>query len=134
MTPDQLMRKATRAVASARLLLQDGDVNGACNRAYYAMFDAARAALLGLVPGIDPASVKTHVGLISMFSLHLVKPGILPVELGRLLNRAHEVRLIADYVGEEVSVDQARSVIEHAALFTEAIEAAGSQGWTAGRD
>jgi len=122
-TPDQLMGKATRAVASARLLLNDGDVNGACNRAYYAMFDAARAALLVLVPGIDPALVKTHGGLISMFSLHFVKPGILPVELGRSLNRAHEVRLIADYVGEEVSVEQARSVIEHAALFTEAIRA-----------
>ena len=87
------------------------------------MFDAARAALLVLVPGIDPALVKTHGGLISMFSLHFVKPGILPVELGRSLNRAHEVRLIADYVGEEVSVEQARSVIEHAALFTEAIRA-----------
>jgi uncharacterized protein (UPF0332 family) len=99
------MGKATRAVASARLLLSDGDVDGACNRAYYAMFDAARAALLVLVPGIDPALVKTHGGLISMFSLHFVKPGILPVELGRSLNRAHEVRLIADYVGEEVSVE-----------------------------
>ena len=45
------------------------------------------------------------------------------MELGRSLNRAHEVRLIADYVGEQVSVEQARSVIEHAALFTEAIRA-----------
>ena len=45
------------------------------------------------------------------------------MELGRSLNRAHEVRLIADYVGEEVSVEQARSVIGHAALFTEAIRA-----------
>ena len=78
MTPDQLMGKATRAVASARLLLSDGDVDGACNRAYYAMFDAARAALLVLVPGIDPALVKSHGGLISMFSLHFVKPGICP--------------------------------------------------------
>jgi uncharacterized protein (UPF0332 family) len=35
------MSKAARAVASARLLLDHGDVDGACNRAYYAMFDAA---------------------------------------------------------------------------------------------
>ena len=44
--PDVLMKKAVRACASARVLLDLGDVDGACNRAYYAMFDAARAALL----------------------------------------------------------------------------------------
>ena len=53
MTPNQLMGKAARAVASARLLLSDGDVDGACNRAYYAMFDAARAALLVLELTLD---------------------------------------------------------------------------------
>lgn len=41
----QLMQKAARALDSARLLLDAGDTDGACNRAYYAMFDAARAAL-----------------------------------------------------------------------------------------
>ena len=41
-----LLTKARRASASAALLLDDGDINGACNRAYYAMFDATRAALL----------------------------------------------------------------------------------------
>jgi uncharacterized protein (UPF0332 family) len=40
-----LMQKAARALDSARLLLDAGDTDGACNRAYYAMFDAARAAL-----------------------------------------------------------------------------------------
>lgn len=39
-----LMDKAERAAASARVLLDAGDADGACNRAYYAMFDAARAA------------------------------------------------------------------------------------------
>ena len=40
------MEKASRALSSARLLLGDGDAEGDCNRAYYAMFDAAHAALL----------------------------------------------------------------------------------------
>ncbi|MDZ7585784.1 MAG: HEPN domain-containing protein [Thiobacillus sp.] len=40
------MTKAVRACASARILLDLNDVDGACNRAYYAMFDSARAALL----------------------------------------------------------------------------------------
>lgn len=46
MKPDALMSKARQAVKSAQVLLAEGDVDGACNRAYYAMFDAARAALL----------------------------------------------------------------------------------------
>ena len=46
MSADDLLGKAERALASARLLLDAGDTDGACNRAYYAMFDAARAALL----------------------------------------------------------------------------------------
>jgi uncharacterized protein (UPF0332 family) len=40
-----LMTKAARAVASAQALLELGDADGASNRAYYAMFDAARAAM-----------------------------------------------------------------------------------------
>ena len=35
-----LFGKASRATVSARLFLDAGDVNGACNRAYYAMCDA----------------------------------------------------------------------------------------------
>ena len=46
LTPDVLMAKADKASSSARALLDLGDVDGAANRAYYAMFDAARAALL----------------------------------------------------------------------------------------
>jgi len=44
--PDILMVKADQACVSARTLLNLGDVDGAVNRAYYAMFTAARAALL----------------------------------------------------------------------------------------
>jgi uncharacterized protein (UPF0332 family) len=45
-TPEAYTEKASRALASAKLLLADGDFEGACNRAYYAMFDAAHALLL----------------------------------------------------------------------------------------
>ena len=45
MNAQELMAKSQRALASAQKLLEDNDGDGACNRAYYAMFDAARAAL-----------------------------------------------------------------------------------------
>lgn len=57
LTPEALMAKADRACASARALLVLGDVDGACNRAYYAMFDAARAALLA-----SDAPVRSDIG------------------------------------------------------------------------
>lgn len=45
MNARELMAKAIRAAASAKILLDTGDIDGACDRAYYAMFNAARAAL-----------------------------------------------------------------------------------------
>lgn len=117
MNPNELMDKASRAAASARLLLDAGDVDGACNRAYYAMFDAARAALLWSDSQVPATVARTHSGLISAFSLHLVKPGRLPIELGKTLNRAAEIRMIADYTGDEVTTEKAQWVVDQAVLF-----------------
>lgn len=75
LTPSALMLKARRACASAKVLLAVGDVDGACNRAYYAMFDAARAALFASGAPVAPDIGKTHSGLISAFGNHLVKTG-----------------------------------------------------------
>ena len=36
MNPEEYMVKAKRAISSAKILLDDGDIDGACNRAYYA--------------------------------------------------------------------------------------------------
>lgn len=74
MNAQDLMTKARRALASADTLLRDGDCDGACNRAYYAMFDAARAALIASKAAVPPEIAKTDSGLIAAFSLHLVKP------------------------------------------------------------
>lgn len=77
MNATALLHKANTALSSARLLLQSGDADGACNRAYYAMFDAARAALMAYQDSDEVLSLKTHSGLISSFSLQLVKPGMI---------------------------------------------------------
>jgi uncharacterized protein (UPF0332 family) len=120
-TPDALMAKAMRAFASARVLLDLGDVDGACNRAYYAMFDAARAALLASGVPVEAHIGKTHSGLIAAFGLHLVKNGPVPKETGRLLKRAEETRLVSDYQGESVEPDDARDMLRQAEVFIEAM-------------
>jgi uncharacterized protein (UPF0332 family) len=117
------MAKAERAAASAKLLLEAGDVDGACNRAYYAMFDAARAALLVSGAPTEAEVTRTHSGLIAAFSLHLVKPGRVPVELGRALNRVENIRLIADYKGDAVELEQATWAVQQAAVFVNAMRA-----------
>lgn len=115
------MTKAMRAAESAQLLLKSGDLDGACNRAYYAMFDAARAALLTSSAPVEAEVARTHGGLISAFSYHLVKTSQVPKELGRALNRADEIRLVADYQGEAVDQIHAEWAVAQASAFVQAM-------------
>ena len=114
----ELLGKAETALASARLLLEAKDSDGAVNRAYYAMFDAAAAALQWAGSKIPP---RTHGGMIASFGRDLVQTGRLPPERGRSLNRIHELRLTADYLAAPVPLDKARQAIEEAAAFVAAI-------------
>jgi uncharacterized protein (UPF0332 family) len=117
------MDKALRALSSARLLLADGDVDGACNRAYYAMFDAAHAALLGSGTPINHDETKTHRGLNGAFGRHLVKAGHLSPELGRALNEVERIRRLADYTGEDIGYEKANWTVEQAEAFVAAMRA-----------
>jgi uncharacterized protein (UPF0332 family) len=119
---DELWGKAQQAANSARLLLNAADTSGACNRAYYAMFDAARAALLASGVGVAHELGKSHSGLIHSFSLHLVKPGLVPKELGQSLARAHELRLIADYTGDQVQLTDAQAAVDRAEQFIDTLK------------
>lgn len=123
LTPDALMAKADTACSSARALLDLGDVDGAANRAYYAMFDAARAALLVSGAPIAPDIGRTHSGLIGAFGNFLVKNGPVSKEVGRLLNRAHEIRLVADYTGGSVELADVKEIVEQAETFVAAMRA-----------
>ena len=123
MTPQELMTKACRALASAKLLLDSGDVDGACNRAYYAMFDGARAALLSINAPVPAEIARTHSGLITAFSLHLVKSGHIAIEHGRSLNKVEDLRLIADYKGDPVTLENAAWALEQSEKFLAAVQA-----------
>lgn len=61
--------------------------------------------------------------LTRLFRLHLVKDGPVSHDLGKTLNRALEIRLVADYKGESVELDDAREMIEQAEVFVEAMRA-----------
>lgn len=118
----EIMDKARKALASARILLAAGDSDGATNRAYYAMFDAAIAALAWAGIGTAQDHHKTHGGLIGGFGLHLVQTGRLPAELGRSLNRVYELRLTGDYLAEPVPLERARRAVQEADTFVAAVQ------------
>lgn len=113
-----LFAKADRAARSARALLDINDTDGACDRAYYAMFDAARAALLHV--GADLP--RTHSGTATLFIQQLVKPGLLPKHLGRDLNRVEDLRNIADYLLQSVDDENAKDAVSRAEAFVQHIQ------------
>jgi uncharacterized protein (UPF0332 family) len=55
--------------------------------------------------------------LIAAFSLHLVKTGRVPVEFGKAFNRVADVRLVADYTGDEVDEATAAWAVSEASRF-----------------
>jgi uncharacterized protein (UPF0332 family) len=121
LTPAELIARARRSAASAKVLYDIEDMSGACNRAYYAMFDAARAALLAGKEPVKSEVIKTHSGLIAAFSLHLVKSGRIPTTYGKSLRQLDQIRLIADYSDEEPDRETAASSIEQANHFVQAV-------------
>lgn len=122
MKAEDLMAKARQAAVSARVLLDTGDTDGACNRAYYAISDAAPAALLTSGAPVEPEIARTHSGLISAFSLHLVKTGRASVELGKALNKVDDLRLVADYKGDPVENEEAGWAVQRAETFVHTMQ------------
>lgn len=118
-----LLHKARRALGSAKLLLAAGDMDGAVNRAYYSMFDAAKAALTEGDEPIISRPIKSHNGLITLFSQHLVKTGQVSNDLGKDLNEVEELRLIADYKAEDmITNERAAWAVEAAEGFVTAMD------------
>lgn len=118
MKAKELMVKAVRATVSAKVLLDAGDADGACNRAYYAMFDAARAALLASGHEVG----KTHRGLLNSFANVLIRNDLVPKEMGRLLKRAETFRYVADYSEELMELSDALEMVAHAENFVDTLQ------------
>ena len=115
------MRKAERTLDEARLLLRDKKTEGACSRAYYAMHDAAHAALLATGFETPDAIIKTHHSLIAEFGKRLVLGGQIDAAHGRAFNKVQEIRLVSDYSAEPPPFDDAQGAVEKAEAFVASI-------------
>ncbi len=103
-------QKAEEAARSARVLLDAGDPNGAANRAYYAMFNAARAALADRTD-LPVADIRRHSAVLQLFSLHLVKPGLIDPATSADLNEVFRLRAVADYDELPLSGEEAADLL-----------------------
>jgi uncharacterized protein (UPF0332 family) len=102
--------KALEMAEEARVLLASGHFNGAANRVYYAMFNAARAVLESRTD-LDATQVRRHSAVLKLFSQHIVRTGLIGRELGAAINEAFEVRAIGDYDRANVSDRQATEMV-----------------------
>ena len=118
MSPAEFLLKAENALLSARRDFAAGDLDGAANRLYYAMFHAARAALLRVG---EPAQGK-HGTIIGRFGRRFCKDGPLAPEFGRALNEAQELRIEGDYGAATADAAQVESYIETAETFVVAVK------------
>jgi uncharacterized protein len=108
-----LLERAAKAVSAAQILLEKGFMADAVSRAYYAMFYATQAILFkkGLI-------AKSHSGTINLFSREIVEKGLVPKELGKIINKAHALRQKSDYdPSADFEFEDVEKLIEEARNF-----------------
>ena len=120
MTPEQYLKRAHQRLHATHVLLEDGAFEDACNRAYYAVFEAARAALAAVGQPIP----KSHRGLNSQFHEHVIRtdPQYIVEHIGQSLSKLEDIRLMADYMDKPPHPDQARDAFNMAKVFVAAIQ------------
>ena len=102
--------KAVQAAEDARFLLAAARYDAAANRAYYAMFNAARSCL-EVKTDLDVISIRRHSAILQLFSLHVVKAGLADAELAAGLKEVFDARAIADYDREHIPAEEARELV-----------------------
>ena len=114
---DERMKTAMRRLESARYLRDGGYHDDAVGRAYYAVYEAAHAAL-GVLGIPEP---KTHSGLASQFNRHCVMSGRMPKEVAGALGGLEDERSVADYFRVVPSAEEADEAIRKAENFVNAV-------------
>ncbi|KXA88482.1 hypothetical protein AKJ57_06875 [candidate division MSBL1 archaeon SCGC-AAA259A05] len=116
-TPEEVvqahLRKAKRFLQAAKSLLEDDFYEDSVNRAYYAMFHAAKACLAK-----EDLFPKTHAGVVSEFGRVFVLKDEADEKLGKSLSEAKEEREDSDYEAfVEVEEKEAEKILNDARNF-----------------
>jgi uncharacterized protein (UPF0332 family) len=111
------MDEARDRLAVARQLVNSGHSGSVVSAAYYAMLNAARAAL-----SERGQHAKTHSGTWTLFSATFVATGDFDQELSALARKAKDAREKGDYEAAPPSAAEAAEYVEGAGRFLAAVE------------
>lgn len=116
------LERAQESLQAAELCLQQGLVNSAASRAYYALFQAAHVAMdvAGFAPG-----EWSHSGLQAAFASELIRRRkIYPAVFREYLSQGLGIRRAADYGLAGVSRKVAQRLVRRASSFVSAVKEA----------
>jgi len=119
------LEKARENLEVAETSLSTGHVNASANRAYYAAFQAAVAALWveGIRPPREHTGTLSHSAVQNEWSGRLVyRRKLYPPELRTTLQLLYKLRVQADYWTRRTSQAQARQACRESRRLVEAVE------------
>lgn len=109
----KLLKKAERAIQSAKRDLKAADTEASASRAYYAMFYIAEALLFE-----QGLAFKKHSAVHAAFGKHFAKTGNFDAKYHDWLLKAFENRITSDYeIESSISTKDASVMIERAREF-----------------
>ncbi len=112
----QYFERAADCAEDGRILLENARFPACLNRAYYAMFHAATAALLN-----RDIKRRSHHGVLSVFGETFVRGGSIDPDLYRCFREAFERRQQSDYEAVvEVDRETAQRILGRAVDFVDA--------------
>lgn len=113
------LNTANNKLRAANELYRLGYFDDTVSRAYYAMFHAAKAALISI--GVDTHS---HHGVVAQLGQHFVQTKKIAPQYGRMLSTAMQLREGSDYdVFREATQAEAAGILRDAQDFVGMIEA-----------
>lgn len=116
MSATTFLEKAEETLKAAQMVIEHGFTNSAANRCYYAAFHAARSALIKA--GVGSAEKRwSHEGIQGDLSLLTRRKKIYPAHLLADLSSLRDLRDVADYKPQMVSLKAARGAVRTATDF-----------------
>lgn len=109
--------RARETLEEANLMYKNGYLHGAANRPYYACF----YAVLALLARHDLSSSK-HSGVMGLLNREFVKPGRIPLEMGKFYSRVFDARSEGDYADFLSEAEIAETDLDMAKRFIQSIE------------
>jgi uncharacterized protein (UPF0332 family) len=113
---EELIREADRRVREARIALEHGAVASAVSTSYYAMLDAARAALSEL-----DRNARSHRGIWHLFYESYVATGRFDPSLHGAAVRQQRQREDVDYDAVSAGPEEATAAVTVAERFVAAV-------------